>query len=406
MILALAEILAGETTAQVLALIQRIGGGTPGPYLGLSTGTWPPQGMLQTVWSLASGAIQARVTAVSDIAAGGFGALSAGLVNSDGTENTFWLDLWGQSVMQTTRIQATAATGPVGFLNTGASISYPAGQFHLTDSASGATYSNEFTINITGGGATTTHTFVADQTGAAGTSAAGTVLVLSTPVIGLSVLPLGGNGLVGSDQETNSAYLRRCYAKPASLSPNGPPQAYYYQATTTIPPSGAPINRCKVIAQKYSAVVSVLVANANGTPSQADVAAITSACLFACPLPAGVQAIPATTVSVPIGSQFQPCDIAIPSTLIGLVDQDAVIQAGEDAVAQYASTCPIGGVRGVFPVSGQIAAIINGVVAEVVSEGFSLTADQVFLINAPTTDTPLASTQIPTVQPTLAIAGA
>src|SRR5271165_904390 len=61
-----------------------------------------------------------------------------------------WLDLLTENVYNVTRLQATFATGPLAIANLkGSSVGpYSAGAFHVSNVATGATYSNESTLTV------------------------------------------------------------------------------------------------------------------------------------------------------------------------------------------------------------------------------------------------------------------
>jgi hypothetical protein len=128
-------------------------------------------------------------------------------------------------------------------------------------------------------------TIGADQAGVGGTAAPGTITNPVTDNIGVTVTNLVS--LVGAPAESNLAYVARCRLKLASLSPNGPHDAYNYFALVAslllssgmrIPSdpagtypvvllSGGAITRTRVDTDKVTGIVHTTIANAAGPVS-------------------------------------------------------------------------------------------------------------------------------------------
>jgi hypothetical protein len=193
------------------------------------------------------------------------------------------MDLRALDQYNITRIQANFAPGLVTVVNATASTfasPYAPGTLHFASPVgTGPTFSNSGTVSIAPNGSTTI-AIVADAAfpGATGNVSPGIVLVMVTPLVGVTVSPLAA-GIVGSSQEPNSALLLRGQNKLGSLSPNGAPGAYAYVATS-LPllsslPGGLPsvttpyavaatITRAQAVLNVGSGVVNVYVANAAG----------------------------------------------------------------------------------------------------------------------------------------------
>lgn len=360
--------------------------------LGLSTTAWQPLGMARTIL-----ATQAQIDSdyskiVNFIAQGGYVSYAALMVDTTGNPVTTWMTLVAKNMFNVDRIDATFATGPVPIINSsGVTYTFAAGQFHLSNSTTGKTYSNPSAISITAS-TTTNVTMKADEAGSGSTSAAGVVLVPVTPLVGVSIGALV-TSMVGNDEETNQALLIRCQAKLGSLSPNGPSQAYFFIATSTQTPSGIFINRVNVTSSTVTGVVTVYLANANGVPSGPDISAINAA-IQAQVVPLGVTATvqAASSVSVSVTA-----NVWVP-TAAGLTSLQIQNAAGA-ALATYFANLPIGGIldnnSGIFvlPVNEITATIYDAIVKP--APGFSSRISVITTI--PTGDTVLTPSQVATL---------
>lgn len=261
--------------------------------LGLPTTSWAPGNWIRT--SLAT--IAQKVSDVSVLATqmtrGGFGDL----VSTDA-----WADAWSQSIYNVTRIPATYATGAVDIVNASASTyNLLAGELIVAHATTGKTYRNVSPISLTAGTTTFAVPIAADATGVASNAVPGTLTVMVSTQNGLS----SSNALsvIGTDAETSAALVTRARRKLGSLSPNGPRDAYNYVATT-LALTSTPITRTNTVASPTTGVVSVYVANAGGSPSVLDVAAVQTALDgFATPWAVTATAIAATPLVIPITYQ-------------------------------------------------------------------------------------------------------
>lgn len=139
--------------------------------LGLPTTSWQPGAPERTIMSVASVALQQEDVAISVMAQGGFldFAASGTVVTSDVNGNQTvipvtpdpsipsqnptgapgWLDALGQSFFKVTRLQATYAPGTLAIANTTAgTVSYVAGNYHVANGSTGATYTNTAALSI------------------------------------------------------------------------------------------------------------------------------------------------------------------------------------------------------------------------------------------------------------------
>lgn len=347
-----------EATATILSVAQA---------LGLQTTAWQPLGMARTILATQGQISSDYSKIVNFIAQGGYVSYAALMVDTTGNPITTWMTLVAKNMFNVDRIDATFAMGPVPIINaSGTTYTFAAGQFHLSNSITGKSFSNTTAISITPG--TTNSVMKADEAGSASSQAAGTVLALVTPLVGVSVGALVTD-MVGNDEESNQALLLRCQAKLGALSPNGPSQAYYFVATTTVTPSGNFINRVSVTSNTSTGVVTVYLANAAGVPSGPDIAAIDAA-IQAQVVPDGVTAIVAAATQVLI---VVTANVWVP-TATGLAAPQIQTACG-NALTTYFSNLPIGGVldnnSGIFvvPLNEIEATIYNAIVK--LAPGFS-----------------------------------
>jgi hypothetical protein len=405
MILFLSDFASGESPSQVLTLIQEVG--TLG---GLNWQGWAPQGMLSTVWNLAAQRISAIGSYVQGLALGGTATNAANILGANGQLVTGWLDLVGQAFFRTQRHPATFANGPVLITNSGSTVSYAAGQYRLTNTATGATYANQSAITIPGAitvpqpfGSPITipyfgnFTFVADVPGSASTTPAGVTLSPATPVPGITIGPTQDNGIVGQDAESNQAYLQRCYAFPGTFSAGGPASGYYYAAASAVTASGNYASRVLVQLQKYSGVVAVYLGYPGGGANADLIAAVKQALLPIVPFPVQSAVLPATQHLTTVSGT-----LVLPASLSGIANTSAILASAETAATNYAGSIPIGGVvthsgaPGILPLSALVSALVTGSANSLTAAGLS-TQGVYFDISSPVVDINLPANAVPVV---------
>lgn len=133
-------------------------------------------------------------------------------------------------------------------------------------------------------------TFQADISGSSSTSATGTITQAVTSLVGVSVVNLAS--FTGSNAQSNPTLVALCRAKQATISPNGPTQAYTYfalqaytllQSLATTKPFagytliGGPITRAPSSVNTVTGIVTTTVANANGAVHGCAQVAVTAA---------------------------------------------------------------------------------------------------------------------------------
>jgi hypothetical protein len=328
-----------------------------GADLGLPTTVWQPIQVVVGILNVNATIVSNFSGTISILAQGAYASLASQMVDSSGAPITAWLDLRSADVYNTKRQPATFASGFVPLQNTSATNQPygPTNPLHVQNQTTGATYTSQGTGTVTAS-ATTNVQFQADLAGSAFTSGAGVVLILTTPLQGVSCLALV-SALVGSDAESNAAFFARDVAKlgtidnalaglPPQAIPAAPDSAYAY-VVTTIPhgsPSASPpyavsaiITRVSVWIDIYSGDVNVYCANAAGSPGSTDLNVLNSA-VQSLVAPDGqtanvlgvatVTITPTVTLYIRASTGVQPA---------------AAITNAEDALANYAATVPIGG---------------------------------------------------------------
>ena len=313
--------------------------------LSLPTTAWQPLSVVRTILALFSQIIATFSSVINLIAQGGLASYAAQMVDSSGNPITTWMDLLMPNMYNITRIPATFAKGTITVTNSSGSTYGPsvAGSVHLTNTSTGATYSNTSTVTITPG--TNTFQVIADVAGSLSSITAGTVLAFVTPLSGVAMSPLGAD-INGTDAETNPAFLLRGQSKLASLSPNGAAQAYYYIATSI--PTGvggvsSPITRVGVTSNPATGEVIVALANSAGACGTLDIL-VASTQLQALAVPDSVTLTVEPAINAPIAVS---ATVYIP-TAAGVTGTQ-VTNAVSNALGAYYSSIPIGGVTDVTP---------------------------------------------------------
>jgi len=281
MSLTLSDLVTPSSAADILSLEL-----TTAQNLGLPITSWQPLDPSRTIFQINGQVASFYSSTVALIAQGGYLSYAATMVDAYGNPITGWMDLVGQNQYNVTRVPPTSAAGPVSVTNaTGTSYAYsPSSPLQFQNASTGATYTSTGTGTVSPSTSSTVQV-QADQNwiGQPGTSGSGVVLVLLTPLAGVTVNALTAS-LVGSNAELNANYLTRCQSKLASLSPNGGKGAYVYVAESipvfgSVLPTGATflaptstqpygvttaVTRTTVALNTGSGIVTAYVANANG----------------------------------------------------------------------------------------------------------------------------------------------
>jgi hypothetical protein len=318
--------------------------------LGLPTTAWQPIQAIPTVMATNAQIAADASTNRALIAQGGYASYAALMVDGNGNSVTSWMDLIAKENFNVQRNLSTSATGTVPLSNTGGT-SYPftpASPLRFQNTVSGATYATTGTGSVTASSITNVAvTADAAFSGVSGTSGAGVTLTMLTPLASVTVLPLV-TSLVGTGAETNAALLARGQSKIASISPNGPSQAYNYIAET-IPvgtPSVSPpfavsaqITRATTHSSPFSGIAQCIVANASGPPNGTDLSVVNQA-IQSQVVPTGVlvSVLAATTFTLNLTYTV------VMSTSSRLTSAQVLTNV-EDALANLMATFPIGGIN-------------------------------------------------------------
>lgn len=294
--------------------------------LGLPTTSWQSGNWIRTMLATTAQKISDLSVVATQVTRGGFGDLLA-------TDS--WADAWSQSIYNVTRIPATQATGAVDVTAgpTAVSTTYNPGELIFAHATTNLTYRNTAAVIINANTTTAGVPVLADVAGAASNAAPGAVTLMVSTQVGLSVT--NSSSIIGTDKETTPALVTRARRKLGSLSPNGPKDAYNYVATTLAVVT-SPITRTNTVASQTTGVVSVYVANAGGSPSVADVAAVQTALdNFATPWAVTATAVAATPLVIPVTYQVWTKGASLSATQMQV--------AIANALAAFFASLKIGG---------------------------------------------------------------
>lgn len=247
-----------------------------------------------------------------------------------------WLTLTAAQVYDTDRIENGYATGLVRLTNSSATpYTYLPGEVRIQNvSADGATYTSTTGGTLSAFG-TLVLSFSADAPGTASNLTGTDVLAMVTSSPGVD--PSWVADLIGTDEESDSALVIRSRLSVASVTPNGPANAYDYLARSTKRPDGTAIGVTRTKTVSSNAHVAVYVADADGSVISSDVALIQSA-VNSRVVPTGITATvqSASNLAISIAMSVVRNPAAVRSS--------AEIQAAiTSAIAQYFSTIPVGG---------------------------------------------------------------
>jgi hypothetical protein len=387
MALSIDELTTPMTRDEVEASIYRVLART-----GINTTSWKSGAAVRVLIVAFSVLFSAATTLISLIARGGFLETATG----------DWLHAIGHYVYGIDFYPATFATGPVLLSNSSGGVySYDPGDLVFTNLTTNKTYHNLDVVNIGSMQTNVTVQIIADEAGSASTSTSGQITQLTSNLTITGLTFTQTNAVVGLDAEKDPVFRTRCYEQQASVSPNGPKDAYSYICRTAKRSDGSLIgvNRVYVSKNSSTSTVTVICAGPNGPISinladaldpATDLGAINLAIQTQC-VPDGVNAI------LDIGSALQ-----VPVTYEIWVKDSAKLTNQEvtDAVAikltDFFQSVPIGGFV-VPPVSGKI--YLDSIITAI---GSSLDPENPgniikLVITAPGGDLDVAPTQIPEI---------
>lgn len=360
--------------------------------------------MARSLLAIESYVLSTYTSTVNFIAQGGYASYAALMVDANGNPVTTWMDLISQNNYNILRVPISYASGPVPVHNsTATSYPYSVGQLHFQNAATGATYTNTGSGTVAASGNSNIQVQAdAAWGGTTGTTGAGVTLAMLTPLPGVSPLAQVSS-LVGANAESNSALLTRGQAKLGTLSaiqqiptttpppaaPGGAAIAYGFVATS-IPQAAsasavypytvtAPITRTSQIPIGTTPVLYI--ANALGAPSSGDVAAVNAA-IQALVVPQGIFAQVLAASNLPVNITY-----TVWVRAAGALPTPTILTNVADALANYFSLLPIGGVTGAMTNIIPLAELTDVVMTA--ANGVDC------LFYSPTASVPVGGSQVP-----------
>lgn len=319
-----------------------------------------------------------------EIAKGGFGDL----LPSDG-----WADIWALSRFKVTRVPAKPAAGGEVLTCSASAVgnTYAPGEIIIAHATTHKTYANTVSITVVPSTVLDPKAFAATEPGSASTAAPGSITVLVSSIVGVTVS--NPESFIGTDQETTPHLVDRARSSLGALSPNGPKDAYNYVATTQFLPDGTPlsntstpITRTRTIVDEPTGELSVYLATSAGAPSGPDVAIVQTAIdTRAEPWGTTAMAIAATEVVQPItyqawvkGSQLTVAQLE--STIgVALAFYFAMLALGGDVIPPDTGDLYVESLEQVI---GHAAVGITRVIVSVPASAVALTPNQVVVLGA------------------------
>lgn len=306
--------------------------------VGLKTENWAEGGYTRTLVALFGQLYKTAGDVVRLIAASGFLDTATGA----------WLTLLAKEVFNVDRIEATYANADDGLTLTnggGGLYIFEPGDIVAANGA-GKTYRNTSGGTLSPGGLLNVD-LQAEEAGVDSTSGVGTITVLVTTFLGVTVS--NDVALTGLDEERDSALRLRCRASLALLAVGGIKRAYEFIARSAKRPDGTSVGvtRVGIVPPPGNGTMDVYIASASGAVSSPDVA-IVQAEFDRKSIPYGFDA---TTISAANLSVTAPCTIWIPSSL-GITETEARA-AVYNALSSYVQTLPIGGII-ISPAAGKV----------------------------------------------------
>lgn len=262
--LSLSDLITVEDRDDVLATLLAVSA-----LLNAPTTSWQEGAPILTMLTTAAQKLADLTVVAADITKGGFGEL----LPSDA-----WADRWALSRFNVKRVPAVQAAGPLTIVCDATAVghTYQIGEIIVAHASTHKTYRNTAVVTVVPSSTLLLQPFAADEPGSASTAAPGSVTVLVSSLVGLTVTnPLSW---LGSDAELTPALVTRSRAKLGSLSPNGAKDAYNFIATTPeFSATSVPITRTRTVGDPTTPNVTVYLATAAGAPTGGDVAIVQAA---------------------------------------------------------------------------------------------------------------------------------
>lgn len=371
MTVTIASLFAVRTRAQLLALGLEIA-----EDIGLNVTSWQTGDPTRSTYVFLSGVFETLEEIAVDFIKGGFIGEASG-------DN---LTLAAREERNVERVEATYAGCTLTLTNaSGGNYPLEAGDVIAKSTTSGATYTS------TSGGTlaplgTLTIDVVADVAGSGSNAAIGEIDDLVTTLLGVTCS--NADAATGLDEESDESLVQRCDDKLASLSPNGPRDAYDYVARNSDLTGIDTITRSRTVHDSDTGDVTVYIATAAGTASGPEVTAVEAAEVeWAAPLCITPTVVSASAVAVPVTYEVWLYD-SVNKT------EAEVEEAIEAALTAFFAARPIGGDIKAPAATGKLwVAMIRKTIASVFAA--SDTIDVV--VTAPAGDTALAISEVATL---------
>lgn len=220
--------------------------------LEVPTTSWKPGGVMRALTTAIALVIAALTVLIAAIARSSF------LETAEGA----WLTLVAKWVFGVERIRATYATGEVTLTNSaGGYWALEPGDLIFRNPATDKTYVNAEPVELLPMQPARVK-IRAQEVGSESNANPGDITELVTTLNGVSCT--NDASVIGFDEEGDEALRVRCREKPASLSPNGPPEAYRYWAKSAVK-DGAPLGVTRVKVARISDFGEVMVTVARAT---------------------------------------------------------------------------------------------------------------------------------------------
>jgi len=302
--------------------------------LGVKTTSWKPGAIARTIIAGNAIVLSAFSMLQQELAKSGFIELASG----------DWLVVVAKEVYDVDKNNGTFASGLVTLTNTaGGVFSVGIGDVIALNTTTGKTYRNTEAFTLAASGEETV-AFQAVELGADSTASPGDVDDLETVLLGVTVS--NAAALVGQDAETDAQLRERCLAKTATLSPNGPGDAYRYVAFSAMTSDGQPagVTRATVTPDGMGNV-AVVVADGAGslTGTVGDLATALGAVDEAIQTQVVPLAVTATVAAATAQAVAVTYEVWVKSTS-GLTETQ-LGDAIDLALTNYFADVPIGGVR-------------------------------------------------------------
>jgi len=314
--------------------------------LGFPATSWHLGAVIRTIVSLFAATLSPFTDLLVLVAKSGFLDWAEGV----------WLDLVAEQVYSTPRNPALPAAGTVTLNNSagGSFGPYAPKTWKVFNPATGKVYWNTETFSLAPLETDKVVAIEAVEVGSGSTSNAGTITGIETSMPGVACS--NAAALLGFDAESDANLRIRCRLKLASLSPNGPAEAYQYVALSYALNGGVTVTRTRPVLDSATGQSTLYVAGPSGALSGPDVAKIQTAIGLLCkPLGFDCTVVSATNKSV---SFIQTVYVYSALNLLTAEVQAAV----EAELDEWILTMPIGGD---FIVSGSGKLFVNAAEATI-----------------------------------------